>query len=91
MLAPDAGSVMVGKVRFCGKRILRDRGTAFASTHFVPGQIEDAWFAQGTQTNEPKPACKFVTHVRRIGAHNEDDFTLKVAKHHELARTLQGY
>lgn len=42
MLAPDAGSVMVGKVRFCGKRILRNRGTAFASTHFVPGQIEDA-------------------------------------------------
>lgn len=32
MLAPDAGSVMIDKVRFCGKRILRRAGTAFACT-----------------------------------------------------------
>ena len=32
MLVPDAGSVMIDKVRFCRKRILRRAGTAFACT-----------------------------------------------------------
>jgi hypothetical protein len=97
MHAPDAGSVIVDKVRFCRWRILRRAGTAFAAACIgPPGRVGDSEEApglrKGTRTGPAeKPTGEFVTHVHRNCASNEDDFRPKAKEHHKLAGTLQGY